>query len=152
MRTPVVHESKEVDILLVDGDAKHAASTTRAFKQHGLSGRVFALEDGQEALEFIFAEGRYADREADPPPKIVLLDLKAPHVEGLRILKEVKGERRLKGVCIIVMAASPHDSELKEAYALGADSFVAKPLKFEAFVNALSECGVYWPTLKKPKK
>jgi len=132
-----------VEILLVEDNPNDAELTLRALKQRNLANQVFVCRDGAEALDF-FANG------ATPVPKVVLLDLKLPKVDGLEVLRRLKGESRTKAIPIVVLTSSREEPDILRAYELGANSYIVKPVDFEAFARAVSDVGLYWLLLNHP--
>jgi len=132
-----------VDILIVEDNANDAELTLRALKQRNLANQVHVCRDGAEALDF------FADR-VRPVPKVVLLDLKLPKVDGLEVLRHLKGETRTKAIPIVVLTSSREEPDIERAYALGANSYIVKPVDFEAFARAVSDVGLYWLLLNHP--
>jgi CheY-like chemotaxis protein len=145
-----MYEPQEVDILLVEDSINDVELTRRALQKPGLTNRLFVVRDGEEALEFVFAKGRYAGRDFRTQPKVVLLDLKLPKVDGLQVLREIKSDDRTKSIPVVVVTSSQENSDIKEAYRLGANSYIIKPVDFDAFAKALSELAMYWALLNKP--
>ncbi|MBI3420784.1 MAG: response regulator [Candidatus Sungbacteria bacterium] len=142
----------EVEILLVEDNPSDAELTLRALSKHNLANKVLVVKDGEEALEFIFCTGRYAERNINIPPKVILLDLKLPKVNGLEVLKNIKTDERTKTIPVVVVTSSQEDQDHKESYQLGANSYIQKPIDFDGFVKALSEGGVYWLAINKPPR
>jgi two-component system, response regulator len=132
-----------VEILLVEDNANDAELTLRALKQRNLANRVHVCRDGAEALEF-FSNG------AGPVPKVVLLDLKLPKVDGLEVLQRLKQDNRTKTIPVVVLTSSREEPDIERAYALGANSYIVKPVDFEAFARAVSDVGLYWLLLNHP--
>jgi two-component system response regulator len=135
---------KAVDLLLVEDNPRDAELTVRALTKHGLANRLFVLEDGAQALDFIFCKGDYAGRDFGASPKVVLLDLKLPKVDGLEVLRQVKGDSRTRMIPVVVVTSSAEHPDVRAAYELGANSYVVKPVEFEAFLEAMSQLGLYW--------
>jgi two-component system, response regulator len=133
-----------VDILLVEDNPRDAELTIRAFKKHNLANRLFVVGDGAEALDFIFGRGKYGQREVTQPPKVVLLDLKLPKVNGLEVLQAIKTNERTRSIPVVIVTSSHEDPDIKAAYKLGANSYVVKPVDFDAFTEAMSHLGLYW--------
>ena len=133
-----------VDILLVEDNPQDAELTIRALKKHNLANRLFWVEDGVEALDFIFCRGKYAQRGAAHPPKVVLLDLKLPKVDGLEVLRAIKADERVCKIPVVIITSSHEDPDIQAAYNLGVNSYVVKPVNFDAFVEAMSQLGLYW--------
>ena len=133
-----------MDILLVEDNPRDAELTLRALKKRNLANRVFVVEDGADALDFIFCRGRYVQREVGHPPKVVLLDLKLPKVNGLEVLRAIRAEEETRRVPVVVVTSSAEDPDIQAAYELGANSYVVKPVEFDAFQEAMSQLGFYW--------
>jgi CheY-like chemotaxis protein len=136
-------QSSGVEILLVEDNANDAELTLRALKQRNLANQVFVCHDGAEALDF-FSKG------AGPVPKVVLLDLKLPKVDGLEVLRRLKDDARTKSIPIVVLTSSREEPDIEQAYALGANSYIVKPVDFDAFARAVSDVGLYWLLLNHP--
>jgi len=132
-----------VDILLVEDNANDAELTLRALKQRNLANQVFVCRDGAEALDFFFTG-------ATPVPKVVLLDLKLPKVDGLEVLRRLKDDARTKSIPVVVLTSSREEPDIERAYTLGANSYIVKPVDFEAFARAVSDVGLYWLLLNHP--
>jgi two-component system response regulator len=140
----------EVELLLVEDNDGDAEMTIRALKKNNLANKIVRLKDGAEALDFIFAEGAYANRKVENGPKVILLDLKMPKVNGIEVLQRVKSDPRTKTIPVVVLTSSQEDPDIKECYRLGVNSYVVKPVQFDAFVKAISELGVYWMLVNQP--
>lgn len=139
-----------VEILLIEDDMNDAELTIRALKKNNLANKLVHLEDGQEALDFIFAEGKYADRQIADTPKIILLDLKIPKINGIQVLQRIKSDERTKIIPVIMLTSSREDPDIKECYRLGVNSYVVKPVQFENFHHVVSELGLYWMLINQP--
>jgi two-component system response regulator len=133
-----------VDILLVEDNPQDAELTVRALKKYNLANRLFVVEDGAEALDFIFRQGQYAQRDLGFSPKVVLLDLKLPKLNGLEVLKAIKTDERTRTIPVVMVTSSAEDPDIKAAYHLGANSYVVKPVDFDVFLDAMSQVGLYW--------
>lgn len=133
-----------VDILLVEDNPRDAELTIRALKKRNLANRLFLVEDGVQALDFIFCRNEYASREFTHTPKVVLLDLKLPKINGLEVLKAIKANERTRAIPIVILTSSQEDPDIKAAYELGANSYVVKPVDFDTFLDAMSHIGFYW--------
>jgi two-component system, response regulator len=144
--------SAVVDILLVEDDPRDAELTVRAIRKHNLANPVHVVEDGEEALDFIFCRGAYAGRNIFGPPKVILLDLKLPKISGLEVLKAIKSDEKTRTIPVVVVTSSQEDPDIKSAYALGANSYVVKPVDFDAFLDAMSNLGLYWLLVNQPSK
>lgn len=139
-----------IDILLVEDNPQDAELTVRALKKNRLANRIYVAEDGAEALDILFARGKYACRVNSIPPKVVLLDLKLPKLSGLEVLKEIKSDERTKKIPVVVVTSSREDPDIAEAYALGVNSYVIKPVDFEQFFTAMGNLGLYWLLVNQP--
>jgi two-component system, response regulator len=139
-----------VDILLVEDNSRDAELTIRALKKHHLANRVFVVEDGAEALDFIFCRSKYAQREVAYCPKVVFLDLKLPKVNGLEVLRAIKADERTCTIPVVIVTSSQEDPDIRAAYDLGANSYVTKPVEFDAFMAAVSQLGLYWLLVNQP--
>jgi len=133
-----------IDVLLVEDNPQDAELTIRSLKKYNMANNLFVVEDGAEALDFIFCKGKFAVREISQPPKVILLDLKLPKVSGLEVLREVKKDAHTRKIPVVVVTSSHEDPDIKAAYDLGANSYVIKPVDFEAFADCVSKLGCYW--------
>ena len=136
---------KGVEILLVEDNAHDAELTLRALKQRNLANRVHVCRDGAEAIDFFDDVS-----DAGLNPKVVLLDLKLPKVDGLEVLQRLKTTERTKTIPVVVLTSSREEPDIEKAYALGANSYIVKPVDFEAFARAVSDVGLYWLLLNHP--
>jgi len=143
-------ESNEVEILLVEDNPNDAELAIRALKAHNLANKLIWLKDGAEALDFIFAQGQYSDRSVEDVPKVILLDLKLPRVDGLEVLEKVKSDTRTKSIPVVVLTSSSAERDIIASYNLGVNSYILKPVDFDKFINAVKEVGLYWLFLNKP--
>ncbi|HEU4440551.1 MAG TPA: response regulator [Burkholderiales bacterium] len=134
----------EVEILLVEDNPEDAEMTLRALRQNNLANKVRWLKDGEEALDFVFRRGAWAGREAGPLPKLIMLDIKMPKVDGIEVLRQVKGSPALKSVPVVVMTSSNEERDVVESYRLGVNSYIVKPVQFEDFMETVSKIGLYW--------
>jgi len=134
----------EVEVLLVEDNDQDAEMTLRALKKENMANNVHRVEDGQQALHFIFATGPYSNRNVKNGPRVVLLDLKLPKVDGLEVLRRVKADERTKMIPVVVMTSSKEDRDMVESYKLGVNSYIAKPVEFEKFIDAVKQFGLYW--------
>jgi len=139
-----------IEILLVEDNKNDVELTLRAFNQHNLTNNVKVIMDGAEALEFIFAAGKYDARKIEDTPNIILLDLKLPKVNGLDILKKIKSDERTKKIPVVVLTSSKEEKDIKECYKLGVNSYIVKPVDFNAFVKSVADLGLYWLLLNQP--
>ncbi|MCX6328059.1 MAG: response regulator [Bacteroidia bacterium] len=141
-----------IEILLVEDNASDAELTVRALKKHNLANNLYIAKDGAEALDFLLCKGKYAKRDLTNLPKVVFLDLKLPKVSGLEVLKTIKEDKRISKIPVVVVTSSSEEPDVKEAYRLGANSYVLKPLDFEKFMTAISKLGYYWLVVNYPYK
>ncbi len=139
----------EVEILLVEDSPEDRELTIRALKKNNLLNRLHAVEDGEEALEFLFATGRYAERAGARNPRIVCLDLKLPRVDGIEVLRRIRGDERTRKIPVVVLTSSREERDIVETYRLGVNSYVVKPVEFEDFAKAVAELGMYWLLLNQ---
>lgn len=136
--------TNEVEILLVEDNADDAEMTIRALKKLHLANNLVHVEDGQEALDFLFGNGKYADREKANFPKVVLLDIKMPKVDGIEVLKQIKSHPSTRKIPVVIMTSSSEEKDMIASYDFHANSYVVKPVHFENFARAVSELGLYW--------
>jgi len=136
-------------ILLVEDNPDDVALTLRALRAHRVANEVVVAEDGVEALEYLFGEGRYAGRDVRDLPAVVLLDLKLPRVDGLEVLRRVRADDRTRLVPVVILTSSKEEQDLLAGYSLGANSYVRKPVDFQQFVEAVRQLGLYWLLLNE---
>ena len=139
-----------VEILVVEDNPYDLEMTLRGLNTAHLANHVHVARDGEEALEFIFCEGRYAHRRIEAPPRVVLLDLKLPKIDGLEVLARMKGDPRTQAIPVVMLTSSQEQVDLVRSYALGVNSYIVKPVNFESFVKAVQELGFYWLLLNQP--
>ncbi|MGD0828650.1 MAG: response regulator [Desulfobaccales bacterium] len=139
---------KDVEILLVEDNPHDVELTLRALKKHNLANKVQVVKDGAEALDFIFNTGSFAGQTNHL--KVILLDLKLPKVSGLEVLQRLKDEERTRSIPVVVLTSSHEDRDIQECYRLGVNSYVVKPVEFEAFARTVAEMGFYWLLVNKP--
>jgi two-component system response regulator len=143
-------EYDEIEILLVEDNPTDAELTIRALKKKNLANKLVWVKDGAEALDFLFATGDYAKRSKEDLPKLVLLDLRMPKIDGLEVLQKIKSDERTKKIPVVVLTSSKEDEDIVESYKLGVNSYVSKPVEFDEFTKAVSTLGLYWILLNKP--
>ena len=136
--------SQELDILLVEDNQDDMDLALHALKREKLANHIFVARDGEEALDFLFCRGTFAERSFDHPPKLVLLDLKLPKVDGMEVLKQLKGDPRTKTIPVVMMTSSKEERDLVSSYSLGANSFIQKPVDFDQFRETVKNVGLYW--------
>ncbi len=141
---------EELEILLVEDNFTDAELTMRALKRKNLANRLVWVKDGEEALDFIYAQGQFADRNPEDLPRLILLDLRMPKVDGLEVLKEIKAHEKTRKIPVVVLTSSQEDQDVVESYKLGVNSYVSKPVEFDDFLEAVSTLGLYWMLINKP--
>jgi len=140
----------EVEILIVEDNQDDLDLTVRALRKANLANSIHIARDGAEALEYIFCEGAYANRKIQNGPKVVLLDLKLPKVDGMEVLKRMKNDPRTKMIPVVMLTSSKEQKDMIESYHLGVNSYIVKPVKFESFAAAVQQLGMYWLLLNQP--
>ena len=140
----------QVEILLVEDDQNDAKLTIRALTKSKMINNLIHLNDGAEALDFLYGTGQFAERDPDNFPKVILLDLKMPKVDGWEVLKKIKSDEKMKKIPVVVLTSSKESPDIDKCYALGANSYIVKPVVFENFVKAVQEIGFYWLLLNQP--
>jgi two-component system response regulator len=141
-----------IDILLVEDNPRDAELTIRALKKRNFANQLFVVEDGAEALDFIFCRGQYVERDMIHPPKVILLDIKLPKLNGMEVLREIKTDERTRRIPVVMVTSSAEDPDIETAYQLGANSYVVKPVGFDAFMEAMSHLGFYWLLINQAPK
>lgn len=142
--------NNEVEILLVEDNPTDAELCIRALKKNNLANKLVWVKDGEEALDFVFSCGKYADRNRENNPKVILLDLRLPKVDGMEVLRKVKSDERTKTIPVVVLTSSKEDRDITESYKLGVNSYISKPVEWEEFVRIITELGLYWLLLNRP--
>jgi len=140
----------ELDILLVEDNQDDRDLALHALQRAKVANRIFVVSDGEEALDFLFCRGAYAERSFDHPPKLVLLDLKLPKVDGMEVLKQVKSDTRTRTIPIVIMTSSKEERDLASGYNLGANSYIQKPVDFDQFRETVKSVGLYWLVINQP--
>jgi len=141
---------KEVEILLVEDNPTDAELCMRALKKSNLANHLIWVKDGAEALDFIFAAGAYAARSMTKGPKVILLDLRLPKVDGMEVLRRIKSDERTRAIPVVVLTSSKEDRDVAESYQLGVNSYISKPVEFDEFAKTVSELGLYWLLVNRP--
>ena len=139
-----------VEILLVEDNPNDVELTLHVFQAHKLTNRIHVVRDGAEALDFIFCAGRYASRNRLDRPKVILLDLKLPRIDGLEVLGRVKRDAATRVIPVVVMTSSREERDLVESYRLGVNSYIVKPVECQQFSEAIRQVGLYWVLLNQP--
>jgi two-component system response regulator len=138
-----MNQYQHVQILLVEDSVQDAELTRRALKRHHVANDVAWVRDGVEALEYLFCEGAYAGRDSGSP-KLVLLDVKMPRMDGLQVLAKLKADARTKTIPVVMLTSSREERDLVQSYSLGVNSYIVKPVDFEQFAETVSQVGMYW--------
>jgi two-component system response regulator len=136
-------------ILLVEDNPDDEALTLRALKKNNIGNELFVVRDGAEALEFLFCTGAYADRDPRRKPEVILLDLKLPKVDGLEVLRRIRGEESTSLLPVVILTSSKEEQDRINGYKLGANSYVRKPVDFNQFIEAVRQLGLYWLVLNE---
>ena len=142
-------ENTEVEILLVEDNMNDAELTIRALKKSNISNKIFHLKDGVATLDFLFGTGEYARRNINNKPKLILLDLKMPKVDGIEVLTRIKSDNFTKKIPVVILTSSRENPDMEKCYQLGANSYIVKPVEFDNFTKAVSELGLYWMLLNQ---
>jgi len=142
--------SQVVEILLVEDNATEAELAMRTLKKNNLANNLIWVKDGAEALDFLFARGEYAGRSDCAPPRVVLLDLRLPKVDGMEVLRVIKDDARTRAIPVVVLTSSQEDRDVAESYKLGVNSYISKPVEFDAFAKTVAELGMYWLLYNHP--
>lgn len=143
---------KEVEILLVEDNSTDAELTIRTLKKNNLANQLVWVKDGAEALDFIFSAGAYVGRAMKSIPKVILLDLRLPKVDGLEVLRQIKSDKRTKSLPVVVMTSSKEGWDMTESYKLGVNSFISKPIDFDEFTKVVGNLGLYWLVVNRPPR
>jgi len=140
-----------IELLLVEDNVNDAELAIRELKKHNLANNLFHVKDGEEALNFLFATGKYeGSRNVSHIPKVVLLDIQMPKVNGIEVLQQIKADDRTKGTPVVMLTSSKEDPDIQKSYDLGANSYIVKPVNFERFAEAIKNLGFYWLLLNQP--
>jgi CheY-like chemotaxis protein len=139
----------EVEILLVEDNESDLELTLRALRKVNLANKVLAVRDGAEALDYLFATGEYSERNGSAHPRVVLLDLKLPKVDGIEVLRRIRSDPRTALMPVVVLTSSAEERDRLATYKLGVNSFIVKPVEFDSFSRAVSEIGMYWMLLNR---
>jgi CheY-like chemotaxis protein len=145
-------ETSAVEILIVEDTDQDLQLALRALRKANVTNRIQVARDGEEALEFLFCEGPYADRKIEDAPKVILLDLKLPKIDGLEVLQRIKADPRTQAIPVVVLTSSKEQRDVVESYKFGVNSYIVKPVNFESFLKAVQELGMYWLLLNQPPK
>ena len=139
-----------VEIILIEDNAADAELTMRALAGHNLKNKIILLRDGEEAIEFLLSKGRYTDRNQRNKPKVIILDLKLPKIDGLDVLRTIKNDPNLNTVPVVMLTSSKEERDIIRSYQLGVNSYIVKPVEFDKFADAVKDLGYYWMLLNEP--
>lgn len=145
-------DAESVDILLVEDNQTDVELALRALKKSGLANNIFVVNDGEEALDFLFCKNKFENRNPNHPPKVILLDLKLPKVDGLQVLRILKADEEKKIIPVIVLTSSNQEKDMIDSYKLGVNSYIRKPVDFDQFIGAVNQIGYYWLLLNQLPK
>jgi two-component system, response regulator len=141
-----------VDILMVEDNPDDEKLTLRALAKHHVTNRIHVVRDGQEALDYVFCTGPYAERKITAHPHVILLDIKLPLIDGIEVLRRIKADERTKTIPVVMLTSSREERDLVETYRLGVNSYIVKPVDFEQFTESARALGMYWLLLNRPPK
>jgi two-component system, response regulator len=141
-----------VDILMVEDNPDDEQLTLRALSKHHLANKIQVVRDGQEALDYVFCKGQYAERKITDRPNVILLDIKLPLIDGIEVLRQIKADERTKTIPIVMLTSSHEERDLVETYRLGVNSYIVKPVDFDQFTESARVLGMYWLLLNRPPK
>lgn len=147
-----MNNNQIIEILLVEDSPQDAELCLRALRKANLGNHIHLARDGAEALDFLFCQGAYTHRSIENSPKVILLDLKLPKVDGLEVLQRVKNDPKTKTIPVVVLTSSREQQDVVESYRLGVNSYIVKPVNFESFAKAVQDLGLYWLLLNQPPK
>jgi two-component system, response regulator len=142
--------SFDADILLVEDNRDDVELTIHAFRKENLANHIYVAGDGEEALDFIFCTGQFATRSIERRPRLILLDLKLPKVDGMEVLRRLKNDERTKTIPIVILTSSKEERDLVKGYNLGANSYIQKPVDFDQFRDTVKQVGLYWLLINQP--
>jgi len=140
----------EIEILIIEDNDSDLELALRALRKANLTNKVLALRDGTQAVEYLFGEGDYSGRDVQSHPRLVLLDLNLPKIDGIEVLRRIKGDPRTASIPVVVLTSSNEERDRVATYALGANSFIVQPVEFDSFSRAVTEIGMYWLLLNRP--
>jgi two-component system response regulator len=141
--------NSEVEILLIEDNPHDAELAIRALKKHHVANNIVHLKDGVEALDFIFGTGKYAGRNIQNRPKVILLDLKMPKIDGIEVLRKVKENNLTRKIPVVILTSSKEDPDVDKCYELGVNSYIVKPVEFNDFLKVVTDLGLYWKILNQ---
>ena len=142
--------AQEVEILLVDDNASDVELTVRALRAHKLANSIHVAEDGQQALDFVFCRGAFSHRSFATPPKVIFLDLKMPKVDGIDVLRAIRGDERTRMIPVVILTSSKEQRDIVEGYKLGVNAYIQKPVDFDEFRRVIEQMGMFWLVVNQP--
>jgi two-component system response regulator len=145
-----MNKSDSADVLLVEDNPNDAELTLDALREHHRALSIYTAADGSEALDYLFGTGPFAGRSRDHIPKLVILDLKLPKVDGMEVLRRLRADEQTRHIPVVVLTSSREETDILRSYAFGVNSYVVKPVEFEAFSRAVGQIGAYWLALNQP--
>jgi CheY-like chemotaxis protein len=145
-----MNDNDVIDILLVEDTPQDLELTLRSLRKAKVVNRIEVARDGAEAIDIIFCQGAHAGRKIEDAPRVILLDLKLPKIDGLEVLQRIKGDARTKTIPVVVLTSSKEQKDVVESYQLGVNSYIVKPVNFDRFASAVQELGIYWMLLNQP--
>jgi len=140
-----------VDILLIEDNDNDSELTIRTLKKHHIANSIYVVKDGEEAINYLYGKGSFSGIKIQLP-KVILLDIKLPKINGMEVLKTIKQDEKLKGIPVVMLTSSSQDPDIKTAYALGANSYVVKPVNIDNFTATINNLGMYWLVVNQPPK
>ena len=147
-----MNETNVIKLLLVEDNPQDLELALRSLRKVNLANHIEVARDGAEAMDIIFCEGPHVDRKISEGPRVILLDLKLPKVDGLEVLKRVKSDPRTRAIPVVVLTSSKEQRDIVESYNLGVNSYIVKPVNFDGFTDAMRDLGVYWLMLNQPPR
>lgn len=144
--------ARSVDLLLVEDNPHDVELTLHTFRSYNFGNQIYVVHDGAEALDFIFCTGAYVGRRVEDTPKVILLDLKLPKVDGLEVLRRIKGDPRTHQIPVVVLTSSAEECDIVESYQVGVNSYIVKPVNFEQLAETVRQLGLYWLLLNQPPR
>jgi two-component system, response regulator len=140
----------KVEVVLCEDNADDAELTIRALAKEGLANSLVHVRDGEELLQYVFCSGAWAGRNAAEQPRLIIVDLKMPKVDGLEVIRKLKSDKRTSMIPVVMFTSSKEEKDIMESYALGVNSYIVKPVEFELYIKAVSAMGLYWLLLNQP--